>query len=324
MSIWRGKPVLVTGGTGFVGSHLVERLIAHGASVRVTGRDKTRANRFLAAVADQIEFLAGDLAQDAAFAREACASQWAVFNLAASVAGVGYNVEHPGELFRDNVRLGMNVLDAAVDARVERSLCISSACVYPRHCTVPTPESEGFVDDPEVTNFGYGWAKRVLEVQARCYAKEYPIKVAIARPYNLYGPRDDFDWETSHVIAALGRKTVERQDPLVVWGDGRQTRSFLYVEDCVEGLLRILERHPEPDPVNLGSNEEITIGDLVGLVHELCGSKARIAFDKSKPSGQPRRNGNFTKAHEKLGFVAAVSLREGLKRTIAWYREHGR
>lgn len=324
MSYWQGRHVLVTGGTGFVGSHLVERLLSEGARVRVVGRDKTGLGRFLGSVADQIEFLEGDLAADAAFARSACSGQEAVFNLAAAVAGVGYNVEHPGELFRDNVGLGMSVLDAAVKAGVERFLCMSSACVYTRHCTIPTPESEGFLDDPEVTNLGYGWAKRALEVQARCYTREYPIRVAIVRPYNIYGPRDDFDWETSHVIPALIRKTVEGQDPLVVWGDGSQTRSFLYVEDCVDGLVRALERYPECDPVNIGTDEEVTIGNLVRTVHELCGSQARIEFDTTRPSGQPRRNGNFLLAREKLGFVARVPLREGLARTIAWYREHGR
>jgi GDP-L-fucose synthase len=198
----------------------------------------------------------------------------------------------------------------------------SSACVYRRHCLVPTPESEGFVDDPEPSNLGYGWAKRFLEVQGRCYAQEYPIKIALPRPYNAYGPRDDFDWETSHVIPALIRKVVEGHNPIEVWGDGSQTRSFLYVSDFVEGLMLITERYPKCEPINIGSDEEVTIAKLIKQIIEIAGSQTEIEFNLSKPGGQPRRIGDYTKAHEILGFEPKVSLDEGLRRTITWYQEN--
>ena len=187
---------------------------------------------------------------------------------------------------------------------------------------MPTSEEEGFIDDPEYTNLGYGWAKRFLEVQARCYVEQYPIKIALPRPYNAYGPRDDFEWETSHVIPALIRKVIEGQNPLEVWGDGSQTRSFLYVSDFVEGLMLTLEHHAECDPINIGASEETTIADLIKLIIELVGSDTRIEFDLSKPSGQPRRIGDYRKAKKLLGFEAKVPLAEGLRRTIAWYQEN--
>lgn len=318
---WAGRSVLVTGGTGFIGSHLVEALLVRGARVRVVGRSRQRLWDVLGERASGVEFLEGDL-MSSAFARRACVGMQAVFNLAAQVAGVEYNSTHPGTILTNNVAVGLNVLDAAAREGVERFLCVSSACVYRRHCTVPTPESEGFLEDPEHTNFGYGWAKRVLEVQAQGYAQEFPIRIAIVRPYNAYGPRDDFEWETSHVIPALIRKAVEGQDPLVVWGDGRQTRSFLYVSDFVEGLLLAIERYPECDPVNIGSETEITIGELLRLILRLSGCTSRVVFETSKPTGQTRRVGDLSKAKEKLGFVAQVSLDEGLVRTIEWYRAH--
>jgi len=177
------------------------------------------------------------------------------------------------------------------------------------------------VDDPEPTNLGYGWAKRALEVQARCYSSEFPMKIGIARPYNGYGPRDNFAWETSHVIPALIRKVVEQQNPLRVWGDGSQTRSFLYVTDFVAGLMLTLERYAVCDAVNIGSDEEVSIGRLVELIVELAGNRVRIEFEPDKPGGQPRRRGDYTKAAEVLGFRAQVPLAEGLRRTIDWYLE---
>ena len=317
---WAGKAVLVAGATGFIGSHVVEALVDRQARVRAVGRSRQRLETMLGERAGQVEFLEGDLTSPDV-ARVACAGMEVVCQLAAKVAGVEYNKNHPGTVFTDNVAIGLNLLDAAARVQVERFLCMSSACVYRRHCTIPTPESEGFLEDPETTNFGYGWAKRALEVQARSYLQEFGIKVAIVRPYNTYGPRDNFEWETSHVIPALIRKVVDGQDPIVVWGDGTQTRSFLYVSDLVEGLLRAVERYPVGDPVNLGTDEEVTMAELVRMIVELSGSRTRIVFDTSQPAGQARRNGDFTKAREKLGFVPRVSLREGLRRTIQWYVE---
>lgn len=320
MTYWRGKRVLVTGGSGFIGSHAVEALLDEGACVRVTGRDSRSFRKALGKKAAGAEFMEGDLLSSS-FCQQACDGMEIVLHLAAQVAGVQYNESHPGTIFTRNVALGLNVLDAAANRKVSRFLCMSSACVYRRHCAIPTPETEGFLEDPEPTNLGYGWAKRVLEVQARCYADEFGIQVAIVRPYNAYGPRDNFDPETSHVIPSLIRKVMSGQDPVVVWGDGSQTRSFLYVSDFIEGSLAVLERYPCCDPVNLGTAEEITVGELVQMILQISGKKAKVVFDASRPSGQPRRKGNLSKLLEKTGFSPKVNIREGLEKTIQWYAQ---
>ena len=181
---------------------------------------------------------------------------------------------------------------------------------------------EGFKDAPEETNDGYGWAKRMAEFQAMAYHREFGMKIAIARPYNGYGPRDNFNPASSHVIAALVRRVVDGENPVAVWGDGAQTRAFLYVDDFARGLLEITEKYAECDPVNLGTDEEIRIKDLAGLIVKVAGSKAKLEFDPSRPSGQPRRNCDTRKAREKFGFEAKVRLEEGLAKTVAWYRAH--
>ncbi len=321
MSFWANKQILVTGASGFIGSHLVDRLLLEGAIVRTCGRSDERHKQFLGPNASEVEFIEGDLTS-LDFAEQICQGQELVFHLAAKVAGVGYNSVHPGSILFDNNIIGSNILEAAVRTNIERICLTSSACVYRRHCQIPTPESEGFLDDPEPTNLGYGWAKRFLEVQGRCYAEEYPIKVALPRPYNAYGPRDDFEWETSHVVPALIRKVIEGQNPLEVWGDGSQTRSFLYVSDFVEGLMLTLEHCPECEPINIGSNEEITIADLIRLIIKTAAMETEIEFDVSKPKGQPRRIGDYSKAQDLLNFQAKVPLAEGLQHTIAWYKEH--
>ncbi|MFA6029903.1 MAG: NAD-dependent epimerase/dehydratase family protein [Elusimicrobiota bacterium] len=320
MSFWDGRRVLVTGGAGFIGSHLVELLLAAGkADVTVADDLSNGALENLAVVEGRYRFERVDLRDPAAAARVARGHD-VVLHLAAKVGGVGYNVRHPALMFRDNLRMNSAVLEAAVAAGAERVLMTSSACVYPRHCTVPTPESEGFRDWPEDTNEGYGWAKRMAEFEALACHKEFGLRVALARPYNTYGPRDHFDPEVSHVVPALVRRVLSGEDPVRVWGDGAQTRAFLYVTDTARGMLMAAERYAECDALNLGTDEEVPIRDLVALVLELCGSKARVEFDPSKPAGQPRRNCDVRKAHEKAGFAASVTLREGLGRTIDWYR----
>ncbi len=318
MSFWDGRRTLVTGGSGFIGSHLVERLLEQGAKVRVVGRSRKNLEKMVGLKSSDVEFLEGDL-RDLDFTTNICEGMEAVFNLAARVAGAGWNSSHPGSMFTQNIELSLHLLDSAVRHGVERFLCVSSACVYSRDCTVPTKESEGFWDNPDLSNFGYGWAKRVLEVQAKSYSKEYPIKIGIVRPYNGYGPRDNFEWETSHVIPALIRKVIEGQDPINVWGDGSQTRSFLYVEDFVKGLMLGLEIYPEPDPVNIGTDEEVTIKELILLIAKLAGRSNRLEFDTSKPTGQPRRNGDFSKARALLNFEPSFTLEKGLRQTIDWY-----
>ena len=230
-------------------------------------------------------------------------------------------MKHNGSMFLDNMRLGLNVIDAARRENVGRFLVVSSACVYPRLCAIPTPETEGFRESPEETNEGYGWAKRMNEFLGRTYSQEFGMEVAIVRPYNAYGPRDHFDLEKSHVIAALVRRILSGEDPVPVWGDGKVTRAFLYVEDFARGLLEVAERYPKADPVNIGSADEISIADLARAVVKACGSKARLVFDPTKPSGQPRRACDTRKAERLVGFKARVCLEEGLRRTVAWYRE---
>jgi GDP-L-fucose synthase len=323
MSWWRGRRVLVTGGAGFIGSFVTERLVAAGARVSVADRFSPAGRRNLAAVWKDVRRVKADLL-DPVHCRKACRGQDVVLNLAAKVAGVGYNSRHHATMFRDNMALGLNMLEAARLEGVGRFLVVSSACVYPREAVVPTPEREGFRGRPEATNEGYGWAKRMVEYAGRAYHDEFGMKIAIARPYNAYGPRDHFDPKVSHVIAALVKRVCDGESPLRVWGDGRPTRAFLYVDDFARGLIEVAERYPQPDPVNLGTSEEVSIRDLAGRILRLAGSKARLRFDPTKPAGQPRRSCDTTKARRLVGFKAEVALDEGLRRTIEWYRAHHR
>lgn len=221
----------------------------------------------------------------------------------------------------NNIQIFMNMLESSRKLDVERFLTVSSACVYPRHCTIPTPEEEGFLSVPEPTNEGYGWAKRMEEFLSMTYKTEYGMKIAIARPYNAYGPRDNFDPKSSHVIPSLIKRVLDGENPLDVWGSGNQTRSFLYVEDFVEGILLTCEKYAVADPVNIGSDDETTIRDLVNLILNICKCDSKVIFDRSKPEGQPRRKCDTTKAKKVLGFEARTPLKEGLKNTIDWYKQ---
>lgn len=323
ISFWKEKNVLVTGGAGFVGSHVVEMLLENEAIVRVVDNLENGSLENLIACKDKIEFIKGDLSNPEVCERVS-KGQDIVINLAAKVGGINFNNEHPATMFTSNVLISTQMLDTARKNDVERYLCVSSACVYPRYCIIPTPESEGFKDIPEPTNIGYGWAKRMAEVQAQCYAEEYGMKIAIVRPYNTYGPRDHFDPEKSHVIPALIRRVFDGENSITVWGDGEQTRAFIYVTDLARGMLLATEKYPKPDPINIGTDEEIKIRDLIGLIVEVSkiAPKPKIIFDTDKPTGQPRRNSDNTKAKRLIGFEATIALRDGLGRTIEWYKEH--
>jgi GDP-L-fucose synthase len=326
LSFWDRKKVLVTGGGGFIGSHVVELLLRRHKEVRVTvaGRMSKENKRNLSEVLRNpwLRVIKGDL-RDPRFCRRACKNQDVVLNLAGVVGGVGYNSVHHASLFRDNMTLQLNALEAARLERVKRYLVVSTACVYPRDCEIPTPETEGFRDEPEQTNRGYGWAKRMGEYIGRAYADEYGMSIAIVRPYNAYGPRDHFDPEKSHVIAALVRRVCAGESPLKVWGDGKSTRAFLYVEDFARGILDVAEKYPNADPVNIGSSDEVSIKDLAKAVLRAAGAEnTKLIFDPSKPSGQPRRACDMKKSRKVLGFTAKMSLDEGLRRTVAWYREN--
>jgi GDP-L-fucose synthase len=318
MAFWRGRKVLVTGGTGFIGSFLVELLVAAGAHVRVVGRLQKGSLDNLASVREDIEFLQGDISQ-LGLARQATAGQDVVMHLGAKLTGIGYNVSHSGDMFYQNAIVNLQMMEAARLAQVPRYLCVSSACVYRRTAPVPTPEEEGFVDDPEPTNFGYGWSKRLAEVQARAYAKQYAMQIAIVRPYNAYGPRDDFQWATSHVIPATIRKVFEHEE-VVVWGDGSQLRTFVHARDVARGMMLAVEKYAQPDPINLASGELISIRDLVFLVRHLAGRDVPVRFDASRPSGQDVRQADLRKARQLLGYEPQIQLEEGLAETIDWYK----
>lgn len=316
---YREHSVVVTGGAGFAGSHLVEALVALGADVRVPVRASTSLE-FLRGVSDRIETVRADLF-DPSQARRALAGRDVVLHLAAAKGGgIVHSMEHHGSLFRDNMLASIHVLDAARDEHAQRFLLVSSACVYPRDSRVPTPEEEGSRGAPEPTNAGYGWSKRMIEFLTHAYADEYGMNVGIVRPFNLYGPRDDFFRPTSHVIPGIITRLFDGERPLAVWGSGRQTRSFLFVEDMVRGVLMAGARTEIRGPLNLGSDEEITIADLARLIVEISGLDVELVLDPARPDGQPRRACDSSRAREQLGFEARVSLREGLRRTIEWYR----
>ena len=321
--IYKGKKVLVTGGAGFIGSHLVEMLVEIDANVTVPVR-KTTCLDFLTCVKNDIHITQADL-----FERRCVDSvmrgQEIVMHLAAAKGGgIVHSMGHHGSLFRDNMLSSINVLESARCESVGRTLVVSSACVYPHDSTVPIPEEDGFRDAPEPTNAGYGWSKRMQEYLALSYVEQYGMNVGIVRPFNAYGPRDDFFNETNHVIPGLITRVLNGENPVQVWGSGKQTRSFLYVDDFARGLLVACAHEEVKGPLNLGSDEEITIGDLAKLIVELSGTNATISFDTSKPDGQPRRACDTTKAKETLGYQAEVPLREGLNHSIKWYKKEKR
>jgi len=319
-NFWKNKNVLVTGGAGFIGSHVVEKLVVRGANVTVFDNFQNGSQKNLATVKKNIRLVKGDCTNlKDAFA--ACNGQAAVFNIAARVGGIEYNRTHQATMLRDNLLIGTVMLEAARKAQIKRFLAVSSACVYPRECSIPTPESEGFLSEPEPTNGGYGWAKRMSEKLAQYYAKEFDMQIGIVRPYNCYGPRDHFDPTVSHVIPALIKRVVEGENPVIVWGSGRQTRAFLYVTDMAEGMIAAVEKYPIPDPLNLGTDEEISIKQLIEKIIVLCGTKTKVKFDRTKPDGSPRRNSYNKKAIKQIGFTPKIPLDEGLKMTIEWYRE---
>ncbi len=322
-TFWKNKKVLVTGGTGFIGSHVVEKLVTRGAKVTVLDNLQNGKRNNLAAVKSRIELIHGDCS-NMIDALRACKNKDIVMNLAARVGGIEYNRMHQATMLHDNLMIETVMIEAAKQAGVKRFLVISSACVYPRECSVPTPESEGFVGEPEPTNGGYGWAKRMGELLGTYYAREFGMRVAIVRPYNCYGPRDHFDPKTSHVIPALIKRVFDGENPLTVWGTGKQTRAFLFVEDLADGMIAAIERYPAPDPVNLGTDEEVTIAELVGKIIALSGKNVSVRFDKTKPDGSIRRNSDNRKAKKYLRFTAKTRLDEGLVKTIDWYRHEHR
>jgi GDP-L-fucose synthase len=297
--------VLVTGGGGFLGSHLVERLEARGDDV-VAAR---RSDHDLT------------LAEDAARLFEEARPEL-VFHLAAEVGGIGANRANPGRYWYANLVMGAHMLEQARLHGARKVVIAGTVCAYPKHTPVPFREDELWNGFPEETNAPYGVAKKAVLVGAQAYREQYGLDTVFLLPANLYGPRDNFDLETSHAVAAMIRKMLAGEEEIVLWGDGSPTREWLYVEDCAEGLLLAAARYSGSEPVNLGTGREISIRELAELIAEVTGFEGRITWDASMPNGQPRRSLDTSRARELFGFEARTPLREGLERTVAWYRAH--
>jgi GDP-L-fucose synthase len=304
---WAGRRVMVTGGGGFVGTSVVRRLRDQGASEVFAPRSREYDLRKLSDIDRALAYSRPDL----------------IIHLAAVVGGIGANRENPGRFFYDNAIMGIQLMEAARLAGVAKFVGVGTVCSYPKHTPVPFREDDLWDGYPEETNAPYGLAKKMLLVQGQAYRQQYGFDAIHLLPVNLYGPGDNFDPASSHVIPALIKKCIdarERGDAAIeVWGTGSASREFLYVDDAAAGIVLAAERYDDADPVNLGVGHEITIRELVGLIVELTGFRGEVRWDASKPDGQPRRALDTSRARERFGFVASTSFAEGMRRTIEWY-----
>jgi GDP-L-fucose synthase len=299
--------VLVTGGGGFLGSHLVARLEQVGHDVVVARRRDYDLTHF-----DEAERLFSDSKPEL------------VFHLAAEVGGIGANRANPGRYWYANLMMGAHVLELSRVHGVQKLILAGTVCAYPKHTPVPFSEDDLWNGYPEETNAPYGVAKKSVLVGAQAYREQYGIDAIFLLPANLYGPRDNFHPTNSHVIPDLIRKMHEANREVVLWGDGSPTREFLYVDDCAEGFQLAAERYDGPDPINLGTGVETSIRELAETIADLTGFDGEIVWDTSMPNGQPRRQLDATRAEQLFGFRARTALRDGLERTISWYRERSR
>ena len=307
------RRVVVTGGAGFLGSFVVDRLRQTDWCREVLA---PRSHEYDLRVENAVIHMYDELRPDI------------VIHIAGIVGGIGANRENPGQFFYDNLMMGVQTMHYAHLHGVEKFVAVGTICAYPKFTPVPFREDNLWDGYPEETNAAYGLAKKMLLVQAQAYRQQYGFNAIYLLPVNLYGPRDNFDPVSSHVIPALIKKCLDaidnQEDEIIVWGDGTPTREFLYVGDCAEAIVLATERYDKPEPVNIGAGFEISIKDLANLIVRLTGFSGRIIWDTSKPGGQPRRCLDVSRAEHEFGFRARTSFEEGLKRTVEWYRDHRR
>jgi GDP-L-fucose synthase len=304
---WSDKTVLVTGGNGFLGSRVVSKLIDKGVLKLIAPHSKE---------CDLIE-------------KENCKNITknidVVFHLAAKVGGIGMNLQKPGELFYENLIMGVNLMEEARKNNVEKFIGLGTICSYPKFCSVPFSENSIWDGYPEETNAPYGLAKKMLLVQSQAYKKQYNFNSVIVFPTNLYGPNDNFDDNTSHVIPAIIKKIdnakKNNNDIINLWGDGSPTRDFLFVDDAAEGIILTAEKYNSNEPLNLGSGYEISIKELAEKLIKFMNANVKIHWETQKPNGQPRRQVSIERASKEIGFHPEISLDEGLKQTIEWYKK---
>ena len=308
MTFWDNKQILLTGGSGFLGTHVISELKAHGvdpANIHIP-RSKDIDLRVWESCVDVVKDI--DV----------------VIHLAANVGGIGYNQNNPGVLFYDNAIMGIQLMEAARQAEVGKFVAVGTICAYPKFTPVPFKEEDLWNGYPEETNAPYGLAKKMMLVQAQAYRQQYGFDAIYLLPVNLYGPGDNFNPESSHVIPALIKKFTDAirdgSDTVEVWGTGSASREFLYVEDAARGIVLAAEQFDKSDPVNIGSGMEITIRDLVDTISEIAGFTGKIVWDTTKPDGQPKRCLDVSRARDEFGFVAEMGFSEGLKRTVEWYQ----
>ncbi|HKZ55542.1 MAG TPA: GDP-L-fucose synthase [Anaerolineales bacterium] len=306
---WRGRRFCITGGSGFLGSYVVEKMKKRGAKEVFV----PRIEHFNLVEREAIQRMLRDAKPDV------------VLHLAANVGGIGANRARPAEFFFDNLMMGTQLMHESYRYGAEKFVAIGTVCSYPKYTPVPFREDDLWNGYPEETNAPYGLAKKMMLVQSQAYRQQYGFNSIFLIPVNLYGPRDNFDLETSHVIPALIRKCIEAQvrgDPKVIlWGDGSPTREFLFVEDAAEGILLATERYDDSQPVNLGSGREISVSELAHTIARLSGFEGQFEWDTTRPNGQPRRGLDVSRAESLFGFRAQVPFEEGLRRTVDWFRE---
>jgi GDP-L-fucose synthase len=307
MTFWDDKDILLTGGAGFLGSSIVEQLLQNGVSQKQISIPRSH----------ETDLRIWENCVDAVKGKDM------VIHLAARVGGIGFNLQYPALLFYDNAIMGIQLIEAARREGVEKCVVLGTVCAYPKFTQVPFLEKNLWDGYPEETNAPYGLAKKMLLVQTQAYRQQYGFNSIYLLPVNLYGPHDNFDPESSHVIPALIKKFVEAVEDnhsnVEIWGTGAASREFLYVDDCARAIVLAAEHYNKPDPVNIGAGREISIKELVTLIGKLTGFEGKIHWDSSKPDGQPRRCLDVSRAKEEFGFEARTSFEEGLKLTIDWY-----